>query len=78
MGYQHGLAHWKQPWGIEVKDYPVWLYNVTCPENATTLSNCTHNGFASSTWTHTKDVGAVCYNDDTPDGKIHHKVFNVV
>ena len=50
-------------------DGPIWLDDVNCTGNESTLAACPHAGWGNSNCDHTKDVGVECAYDYTVNAK---------
>jgi len=51
------------------KDGPIWLDEVNCSGNESTLAACPHGGWGISDCNHTKDAGVVCESNYTVSAK---------
>ena len=43
---------------------PIWLDDLRCPTNASTLAECSHRGWGSHNCRHSEDMGLICATDD--------------
>ncbi|XP_056452124.1 deleted in malignant brain tumors 1 protein-like [Gadus chalcogrammus] len=54
---------------------PIWLDDVNCGGNETSITDCEHQGFGSQDCKHAQDVGIIC--DGIPDNKNNGKLINL-
>ena len=44
---------------------PIWLDDLYCPSSATSLSQCSHNGYGNHNCHHSEDVAIYCTTSTT-------------
>jgi len=55
---------------------PIWLSGLQCEGNETSLADCPHNGWDTTSCTHAEDVSVTCVSNPLPgtwveDRRVH-------
>ncbi|RMX54502.1 hypothetical protein pdam_00019992 [Pocillopora damicornis] len=69
LGYPEAFDFFNSTISGSAIDGPIWLDDVNCTGNESTLAACPHAGWGNSNCDHTKDVGVECAYDYTVNAK---------
>lgn len=67
LGYDYGVAHSQGK--HEIANGYIWLDNVECLGNETSLTECKHRGISTTNCQHYEDAGVSCYSKSLSDSK---------
>lgn len=65
LGYDYGVAHSQGK--HEIANGYIWLDNVECLGNETSLTECKHRGISTTNCQHYEDAGVSCYSKSLSD-----------
>ena len=60
LGFSRYMCAAVDPSTFGVGSGPVWLSQLTCPSDSTSLNQCSYTGFGNDTCTHSDDTAVIC------------------